>query len=73
VLNRGVKGTRLLTESQSLLQNKGLLKTVIHQRQAIADCYGQRQVVWTMPGGKDVRDAREEFESLCKEIMGALK
>ena len=73
VLNRGVKGTRLLTESQTLLKNKGLLKTVIHQRQAIADCYGQRQVVWIMPGGKDVKDAREEFEALCNEIMEALK
>lgn len=73
VLNRGVKGTRLLTESQSLLQSKGLLKTIIHQRQAIADCYGQRQTVWTLPGGKDVKDAREEFDSLCEEIMGVLE
>lgn len=72
VLNRGVKGTRLLAESQTLLQNKGLLKTVIHQRQAIADCYGQQQVIWTMPGGKEVKDAREEFDALCQEIMEVL-
>jgi len=72
VLNRGVKGTRLLTESQTLLQSKGLLDTIIHQRQVLADCYGQQQLIWTMPGGKDVKDAREEFDLLCKEIVEVL-
>jgi len=72
VLNRAVKRTRLLTESLALLKNKGLLKTIVYQRQAIADCYGQRQVVWTLPGGKDVEDARSEFDSLCKEILESL-
>lgn len=72
VLNRGVKGTRLLAEAQALLQPKGLLKTIVHQRQSIADCFGQREVVWTLPGGKEVKDAREEMESLCQEIMEML-
>jgi chromosome partitioning protein len=74
VLSRGTKGTRLLQESRALLQSKGaLLKTVIHQRQAIADCFGQGATVWTLPTDSGVKDAREEFDSLCKEIMEVIK
>jgi len=71
VLNRATKGTRLLSESQALLKEKGLLNTVIHQRQVLADCFGQREVIWTMPG--NTKEAADEFESFCKEVMGVIK
>ncbi len=74
VLTRGTKGTKLLQESRTLLQSKGaLLKTVIHQRQAIADCFGQGATVWTLPNDSGVKEAREEFESLCNEVMEVIR
>lgn len=72
VLSRAMRGTRLLQESRDLLQPKGLLKTVIHQRQAIADCFGQQAVVWTMPVDSGIKEAREEFEALCHEIVAGV-
>ncbi|MBD2088307.1 ParA family protein [Microcoleus sp. FACHB-1515] len=72
VLSRATKGTRLLQESRTLLEPKGLLRTVLYQRQAIADCFGQKAVVWTMPNDAGVREAREEFEAFCREVMEVL-
>jgi chromosome partitioning protein len=72
-LSRAVKGTKLLDEAIALLQKTEVpvLKTVIHQKQAIADTFGQRAVVWDMTG-KPAADSATEFDKLFKEIMGLL-
>lgn len=72
-LSRASKGTRLKEEALSLLSkipDVKLLKTVIHNKQAIADCFTQEATIWEMKGAKD---SAEEFEQLCKEIFGLLK
>lgn len=68
LLNRAVRGTRLSNEAIQFLQDKNMLKTVLHQRQAIADCFGQGAVVWTLPPSDAVKQAGKEFEALCQEI-----
>jgi len=74
VLNRATKGTRLLEESRKLLQSKGaLLTTVIHQRQAIADSFGQRATVWTLPNDSGLKEAKAELEAFCQEVMQVLE
>jgi chromosome partitioning protein len=72
-LSRAVKGTKLLDEAIALLQKTEVpvLKTVIHQKQAIADTFGQSAVVWDMTG-KPAADSATEFDKLFKEIMGLL-
>lgn len=67
LLSRAVKRTRLRKEAIEYLSDKSMLKTVIHQHQAIADCFGQGAVVWTLPGS-DSSMAANEYEALCKEI-----
>jgi chromosome partitioning protein len=73
-LSRAVKGTKLLDEAITLLQKTEvpILKTVIHQRQAVADCFGQQATVWNLPG-KPAADAGKEFDKLFKEVVGLLK
>jgi chromosome partitioning protein len=46
-----------------------LLKTVIHQKQVIADTSGQSATVWEFPGHAASSSARE-YERLFKEISG---
>lgn len=72
-LSRAVKGTKLLDEAIGLLQKTEVpvLKTVIHQKQVIADTFGQQAVVWEMPG-KPASDSAKEFEGLFSEIMELL-
>lgn len=72
-LSRAVKGTRLKDEAMGHLNNLGvpILKTVIHQRQAIADTFGQAATVWELLGKASV-EAAEEFEQLFQEIMTLL-
>lgn len=72
-LSRAVKGTKLLDEARALLgkTNVPILKSVIHQKQAIADTFGQGATVWELPGRPAAESARE-FEKLFKEIMGML-
>ena len=72
-LSRGVKGTKLLDEAVQVLQQTGLpvLKTVIFQRQAIADCFGQACTIWELPG-KAATESAKEYEALFKEVMKAL-
>lgn len=72
-LARAVKGTKLLEESIALLAKTGLpvLKTVVYQRQVVADTFGQGATVWDL-SGKSAADAAKEFDRLFKEIMGAL-
>lgn len=72
-LSRAVKGTRLKGEAISLLEKSGvpILNTVIHQRQVIADTFGQRATVFTL-SGKSATDSAQEFKSLFSEIVEAL-
>lgn len=72
-ISRAVKGTKLLDEAIALLQKTEIpiLKTVIYQRQVVADTFGQGATVWEM-GGKPASDSAKEFEKLFIEIMGML-
>lgn len=73
-LSRAVKGTKLKEEALSLLaQNPDaqLLKTVIHQKQAIADTSGQSATVWDLPG-VPASESRQEYKQLFKEILAQL-
>jgi len=72
-LSRAAKGTRLKNEALSLLSqipDVQLLKTVIHNKQAVADCFTQETTIWGIKGAKD---SAQEFEQLCKEIFGLMK
>jgi chromosome partitioning protein len=73
-LSRAVKGTRLKEEAIFLLgQTPGvaLLKTVIHQKQAIADTSGQSATVWEL-GTRPASESAREYERLFKEILEML-
>jgi chromosome partitioning protein len=48
-----------------------ILKSVIHQKQAIADTFGQGATVWELPG-RPAAESATEFDRLFKEIMGML-
>ena len=75
-LSRAVKGTKLKTEALDLLEKFTptikVLKSVIHQKQVIADSSGQAATVWDL-GGQPAKDSGKEYSRLFKEIMGALK
>ncbi|WP_414552850.1 AAA family ATPase [Anabaena sp. CCY 0017] len=74
-ISRAVKGTKLLGEAIALLSKSKeaiVLKTVIHQKQAIADTFGQAAIIWDLPGRPATESARE-YERLFKEILGMLK
>lgn len=70
LLSRAVKGTRLKDEAIAQLSGMGVpfLNTVVHQRQAIADTFGQAATVWELLGKASV-EAAEEFDELFREIM----
>lgn len=73
-LSRAVKGTKLKDEAYALLSKTPevtLLKTVIHQKQAIADTSGQSATVWDLPSRPATESARE-YERLFKEILAML-
>jgi chromosome partitioning protein len=70
-VNRAAKGTKLKDEALSLIQKIDdviALKTVIHQKQAVADAFGQGATVFDLKGA-GASDAAAEFEKLFKEIM----
>ncbi|MEP0859512.1 AAA family ATPase [Trichocoleus sp. DQ-U1] len=72
-LNRAFKATRLKKEALDVLDqipNVMLLKTVIHQKQAISDCFSQEASIWEVRGAEA---SAKEFESLFKEILKLLK
>jgi len=75
-LSRAVKGTKLKTEAMELLGKLAptikLPKSVIHQKQVIADSSGQAATVWDL-GGQSASYSGKEYSRLFKEIMGALK
>lgn len=69
-ISRAVKGTRLMAEAVELLSGFGLplLSSVIHQRQAIADTFGQDATVFDMSGRAAATSARE-FDKLFNEVV----
>jgi len=74
-LNRAVKGTKLKQEAIALLSKTpevAMLKTVIHQRQAIADSSGQSATVWDL-GGRPAAESADEYDRLFKEILGMVE
>lgn len=73
-LSRAIKGTKLKLETVkalSKLPNVKLLQTEIHQRQAIADAFGQSVTVWDMSGGS-APGAAQEYEKLFREVLELL-
>jgi chromosome partitioning protein len=73
-LNRAVRGTKLKEEAVNLLSklpDVTVLKAVIHQKQAVADTFGQGATVWDLPG-KSAAESASEYESLFTEVMGML-
>lgn len=73
-LSRAVKGTKLKNEALSLLSKTPevtMLKTVIHQKQAIADTSGQSATVWDLPS-RPAKESAREYERLFKEILTLL-
>ena len=72
-ISRAVKGTRLKGEAARLLAKSGLptLKTVIHQRQVVADAFGQGATVWELKS-RPATEAAREYDKLFKEILGVL-
>jgi chromosome partitioning protein len=74
-ISRAVKGTKLLDEAIALLSKTSyvsVLKTVIHQKQAIADTFGQAATIWNL-SGRPAAESQREYERLFKEIIGMLK
>lgn len=73
-LSRAVKGTKLKDEAiavLSLIPNIKILKTAIHQKQAIADTFGQGATIWDLPG-RASSESKREFEQLFKEVLEIL-
>ena len=67
---RAVKGTKLKEEALELLARTEMpiLKSVIHNRQVVADTFGQQATVWDLPGRAASESARE-FDALFSELM----
>ncbi|MBE9216493.1 AAA family ATPase [Plectonema cf. radiosum LEGE 06105] len=74
-ISRAVKGTKLKDEAIALLSKTKevtVLKTVIHQKQVIADTFGQAATIWDLSGRSATESARE-YEKLFTEIVGMIK
>ncbi|NJN12214.1 MAG: AAA family ATPase [Richelia sp. RM1_1_1] len=74
-ISRAVKGTKLKDEAIALLSKTKevtVLKTVIHQKQAIADTFGQAATIWDL-SGRSATDSAREYEKLFTEIVGMIK
>ncbi|AFY93105.1 AAA family ATPase [Chamaesiphon minutus] len=73
-LNRAIKGTRLKQEAFSVLKaipNIDVLSEVIHQRQIIADAFGQSATVFDLAGDA-AQDAQKEYGRLFNSMVGLL-
>lgn len=73
-LNKAIKGTKLKTEALAVLQQVQdikLLKPIIHQRQALADAFGQSATVFELTG-TPAGTARRELESLFRQALELL-
>ena len=69
-LSMAVKGSNLKAESLEVLQDLALpvMVSTIHQKQAIADTYGQQSTVFDM-GGRAAADSAREFDKLFNEAI----
>lgn len=70
-LSRAVKGTKLKEEAIALLSKTPevtMLKTVVHQKQAIADTSGQSATVWDL-SSRPAKESAQEYERLFKEVL----
>lgn len=70
-ISRAVKGTKLKDEAIALLSKTKevkVLKTVIHQKQVIADTFGQAATIWDL-SGRSAADSAKEYEKLFFEII----
>jgi len=56
---------------ETCTHHQAVLKSVVHQKQVIADSSGQAATVWGL-GGQPAKDSGKEYGRLFKEIMGAL-
>jgi len=73
-LNRAIKGTRLKQEAFTVLKavpDLNVLSEVIHQRQIIADAFGQGATVFDLSGDA-AQAAQAEYSQLFKTILKAL-
>ena len=72
-LARAVKGTRLKDEALALLEQTQvpILRTVVHQKQVVADTFGQQATVWDLPG-RAASESASEFEQLFKAVIEML-
>jgi chromosome partitioning protein len=73
-VNRAVKGTKLKDEAIELLRlmpGVAVLETVVHQRQILADCFGQNSTVFDL-SGSTAGIARSEIEQLFKKALEVL-
>jgi chromosome partitioning protein len=73
-LNRAIKGTRLKQEAFTVLKavpDLNVLGEVIHQRQIIADAFGQGATVFDLTGDA-ATEAQKEYSQLFKTILKAL-
>lgn len=69
-LAMAVKGSNLKAESMEVLKGLGVgvLASVVHQRQVIADSFGQQSTVFDM-SGRAAADSAREFSELFKEAI----
>ncbi len=73
-LSRAKQGTRLKDEAMHFLRSvPGMvaLKTVIHDREIIADAPGQNSTIWSL-SGRPAATARREYKALFGEILQLL-
>jgi chromosome partitioning protein len=73
-VNRAVKGTKLKDEAIEVLRlmpDVTVLDIVIHQRQIVADCYGQNATLFDL-SGSTAGMARREMEQLFKKALEVL-
>ena len=70
LLSRAVKGTRLKDEAIAILKKAKVptCNTIIHQRQVVADTFGQRATVFDL-AGRSAIEASAEFDSLGQEVV----
>ena len=69
-INRAVPRTKLMAEAEralSSIEGMAHLKTVIYQRQCIADAFGQDQTVFQM--GANGEKSAAEYSNLFEEVI----
>lgn len=70
LLSRAVRGTRLKDEAIAILKKAKVptCQTIIHQRQVVADTFGQRATVFDLAGRSAIA-ASAEFAQLGQEVV----